>query len=198
MRKLTCMSAVVALAAAFAFAGAAYAAPGGNPGKPGGKKHAAFNAFVADPVPCADAVAVVPTGSIAVGLDEPQCYTYDMVIEDAEVGSVHRDELTANWDLDGASEAAVDDATGFSGSGAAEDAATGGGAGNVSGATEDCPGLQRMLPPARLPVSSMQAPKRTRWTVLSTPTARRPTASVMVCQALTVSMVPATGRTTPS
>ena len=127
----------MALAGAFAFASTAYAAPGGVKGKPGGTTHAAFNAFVADPVPCADAVAIVPEGMIAVGVDEPQCYTYDMVIEDAEVGSVHRDELTANWDLDGASEAAVDDASGFGGDGAAEDAATGGGAGGVSAATED-------------------------------------------------------------
>ena len=68
MNKLIGLGAVVALAGAFAFASAANATHKG-PEHGGGKKpHAAFNAFVADPVPCADAVALVPTGSIAVGL----------------------------------------------------------------------------------------------------------------------------------
>lgn len=134
MKKIFCMGAIVALVMALAFANTAYAGKGGVKGS---SKHAAFNAYVGDPVPCADSVALVPEGTIAVGLDVPQCYTYDMVIEDATAGSVHRDKLTANFDLDGASEAAVDDATGYGGSIAAEDAATGGGEGGVSASTED-------------------------------------------------------------
>jgi hypothetical protein len=131
------LGAFVTLVAAFAFAATANATHKGAEHGGGNKPHAAFNAFVADAVPCADSVAIVPAGSIEVGLDVPQCYTYDMVIEDAELGSVHRDELTANWDLDGASEAAVDDASGIGGNPLAEDNLNSGFAGSTAIDEED-------------------------------------------------------------
>jgi hypothetical protein len=134
MKRFFCLSTIWVVVTAFAFVNPALAGKGGVKGS---SKHEAFNAYVANAVPCADSVALVPEGTIAVGLDIPQCFTYDMVIEDAAAGSVHRDELTANWDLDGASEAAVDDATGFGGNAATEDAATGGGEGGVLPSAED-------------------------------------------------------------
>lgn len=117
MRKLLCLSAVATVAAAFVFVGPADAGKGGVPGS---NKHNAFNVFVSDPIPCADDVTAAPVGTIEVGLDEPQCYSYVINIENTTAGTFHRDELPAIWDLDGD----------------AEDAATGSGNG-VTAAQED-------------------------------------------------------------
>ena len=117
MRKLIGFCAVVALAGAFAMAGVADAAQGGN-GK-GRKKTNAIAGSVGETVVCsADGV---PTGTIDVGESFSQCFTYTLSLTGVSDGTVAHEVISSTFDL----------------SGDAEDAATGGGTGGVTATDEE-------------------------------------------------------------
>ena len=143
MRKLIGLGAVVALAAAFAFAGAAYAAPGGVKGKPGGKGggNTVTKTLTGGPT---DSVGddldldfllglpggtAVPdandAGAIGVTLFDggsnpvEQFYSFTINIGNEAEGNVVFDAIPAEWDLvDDSLVAALHDVTDLSNGGA--------------------------------------------------------------------------------
>ncbi len=95
MKKLIGLGAVVALAAVFALAGVAEAAQGGN-GK-GRKKTNAIAGSVGEMVICsADGV---PEGTILVGEDFSQCFTYTLSLTGVADGTVAHEVISSTFDL---------------------------------------------------------------------------------------------------